>query len=105
MSQFIIFKAQKVNPLQLFLNVSYMKTVCQQFRPSHATQLYVAQLQILTVALEFGKFAIMKLMEARMPMKEATRLREPMMRVPVFREAHAQQFRSFGRATIFVRNI
>ena len=43
----------------------------------------------------------MKPMEARMPMTEATRLREPMMRVPVFREAHAQQFGSFGRATIF----
>ena len=40
-------------------------------------------------------------METRMPMTEATRLREPMMRVPVFREAHAQQFGSFGRATIF----
>ena len=80
-----------------------MKTVCQQFRPSHATQLYVAQLQMvaLTVALEFGKFAIMKLMEARMPMKEATRLREPMMTVPVFREAQPQKFESFGRATIF----
>ena len=35
-----------------------------------------------------------------MPMTEATRLREPMMRVPVFKEAHEQQFGSFGRATI-----
>ena len=41
-------------------------------------------------------------MEARMPMKEATRLREPMMRVPVFREVQPQKFLSFGRATIFV---
>ena len=44
----------------------------------------------------------MKPMEVRMPMKEATRLREPMMRVPVFREMQAQQFGSFGRETIFV---
>ena len=43
----------------------------------------------------------MQPMETRMPMTEATRLREPMIRVPVFREAHAQQFGSFGRATIF----
>ena len=52
----------------------------------------------------------MKLMEARMPMTETTRLRKPMMRVAVFREAHsrssrAQQFGSFGRATILVKNI
>ena len=47
----------------------------------------------------------MKPMEARMRMTEVTRPREPMMRVPVFREAHAQQLRSFGRATIFVKNI
>ena len=46
----------------------------------------------------------MQPMETRMPMTEATRLREPMMRVPVFREAHAQQFGSFGRATI-LKNI
>ena len=47
----------------------------------------------------------MKPMEAKKKMMEATRLREPMMRVPVFREAHAQQLRSFGRATIIVKNI
>ena len=43
----------------------------------------------------------MKPMEARVRMTEATKLREPMMRVPVFREMHAQQFGSFRRATIF----
>ena len=47
----------------------------------------------------------MKLMETRRRMTEETTPREPMMRVPVFRVAHAQQFRSFGRATIFVKNI
>ena len=47
----------------------------------------------------------MKVMETRRRITEVTTPREPMMRVPVFREAHAQQFRSFGRATIFVRNI
>ena len=45
----------------------------------------------------------MKPMEVRMPMKEVTRLREPMMRVPVFREAHPKLFGSFGTATIFVK--
>ena len=45
----------------------------------------------------------MKLMETRRRMTEETTPREPMMRVPVFRVAHAQQFRSFGRATIFVK--
>ena len=39
-SQLIIFKAQQVNPLQLYLNVSYMKTVCQQFQTVLRTQLY-----------------------------------------------------------------
>ena len=43
-------------------------------------------------------------MDARMPMTEATRLREPMIRVPVFNEAHAQQFGSFGKATIFQKS-
>ena len=43
----------------------------------------------------------MKPMEVRMRMTEVTRPREPMMRVPVFREMHAQQFGSFPRATIF----
>ena len=47
----------------------------------------------------------MKPMKKRRRMTEPTRPREPMMRVPVFREAHAQQFRSFGRATIFGKNI
>ena len=46
--------------------------------------------------------AAMKTMEVRMLKAEATRLRAPMMRVPVFREAHAQQVVSFGRETIFV---
>ena len=41
--------------------------------------------------------AAMKTMEVRMLKAEATRLRAPMMRVPVFREMHAQQFGSFGR--------
>ena len=35
--------------------------------------------------------------EATMPMTEATRLREPMTRVPVFKELHAQQLDNFGR--------
>ena len=39
----------------------------------------------------------MKPKEARMRMTQKTRLRAPMMRVPVFREMHAQQFGSFGR--------
>ena len=37
-------------------------------------------------------------MEKTRRMMEATRSRAPMMRVPVCREAHPQQF---GRATIF----
>ena len=44
----------------------------------------------------------MKPKEARMRMTQKTRLRAPMMRVPVFREMHEQQFGSFGRETIFV---
>ena len=47
----------------------------------------------------------MKPMDARMPMTEATRLSEPMIRVPVFKEAHEQQFGSFGRATIFQKKL
>ena len=47
----------------------------------------------------------MKPMEAKRRMMEETTPREPMTRVPVFREAHAQQFRSFGRATIFGKDI
>ena len=35
--------------------------------------------------------------EVIMPMTEATRLREPMTRVPVFKELHAQQLDNFGR--------
>jgi len=42
-------------------------------------------------------------MEAKRRIMEETTPREPMTRVPVFREAHAQQLRSFGRATIFVK--
>ena len=34
----------------------------------------------------------MKPMEARMPTREETRLRAPMMRVPVLREAHPKHF-------------
>ena len=45
----------------------------------------------------------MKPMEANRRIMEETTPREPMTRVPVFREAHAQQLRSFGRATIFVK--
>merc|ERR1719222_1321548 len=45
----------------------------------------------------------MKPMEAKRRIMEETTPREPMTRVPVFREAHAQQLRSFGRATIFVK--
>ena len=44
----------------------------------------------------------MKLMETRRNMTEETTPREPMMRVPVFREMHRQQFRSFGKEHIFV---
>ena len=42
----------------------------------------------------------MRLIEMRMRTTLPTRLRAPMMRVPVFREAQAQQFGSFGRETI-----
>ena len=53
----------------------------------------------------------MKPKEAMMRMTQKTRLRAPMMRVPVFREVHEQQFGSFGRqgrtgqggAAIFVK--
>ena len=45
----------------------------------------------------------MKPMEASRRIMEETKPREAMTRVPVFREAHAQQLRSFGRATIFVK--
>ena len=38
--------------------------------------------------------------EARMQMTQATRLSLPMIRVPVFKEMHAQQFDSFGRLTM-----
>ena len=38
--------------------------------------------------------------EAMMKMTQATRLRAPMIRVPVFKEMHAQQFDSFGRLTM-----
>jgi len=38
--------------------------------------------------------------EAMMQMTKATRLRAPMIRVPVFKEMHAQQFDSFGRLTM-----
>ena len=34
--------------------------------------------------------------EATMPMTEATRLREPMTRVPVFKEAHPPKLASFS---------
>ena len=44
----------------------------------------------------------METMETERRMTEATRPSEPMMRVPVFREMHTQQFRSFGKAHIFV---
>ena len=40
--------------------------------------------------------AAMNPIEVRMPMTEATRLREPMTRVPVFKEVHPQKFESFG---------
>ena len=73
-----------------------MKIVSQQFSSSQC----VLRTQCQIVALTSDP--AMKPIEARMPMTEATRLREPMIRVPVFREAHAQQFGSFGRATIFV---
>ena len=42
----------------------------------------------------------MTTIEAMMKMTEATRLREPMIRVPVFKEMYAQQFDSFGRLTM-----
>ena len=38
--------------------------------------------------------------EAMMQMTKATRLRAPMIRVPVFKEMHAPQFDSFGRLTM-----
>ena len=47
----------------------------------------------------------METMETERRMMEATRPREPMMRVPVFREMQAQQFASFGRETILGRKI
>ena len=43
--------------------------------------------------------------ETRIRMTELTRLRAPMMRVPVFRVTHAQQFASFGRETILATMI
>ena len=39
----------------------------------------------------------MHTIEAMMPMTQVTRLREPMTRVPVFKELHAQQLDNFGR--------
>ena len=38
----------------------------------------------------------MHTIEAMMRKTQATRLREPMTRVPVFKEAHPQKFESFG---------
>ena len=38
--------------------------------------------------------------EAMMKMTQAFRSRTPMIRVPVFKEMHAQQFDSFGRLTM-----
>ena len=39
----------------------------------------------------------MHTIEAMMRKTQATRLREPMTRVPVFKELHAQQLDNFGR--------
>ena len=38
----------------------------------------------------------MHTIEAMMPMTQATRLREPMTRVPVFKEAHPPKLASFS---------
>ena len=46
-----------------------------------------------------------RIIETRMRMAEPTRLRAPMKRVPVFREAHTQKFETFGRETILVTKI
>ena len=43
--------------------------------------------------------------ERRTRMTSATTPRAPMMRVPVFREAHPPQLASVGRETILVRKI
>ena len=61
----------------------------------------MAVFKFLKVALTFDP--AMKPMEASRRIMEETKPREAMTRVPVFREAHAQQLRSFGRATIFVK--
>ena len=42
----------------------------------------------------------MKPMAMSKPMTEATRFKLPMISVPVFKEAHAQQLGTFGRVTI-----
>ena len=42
----------------------------------------------------------MKPIAMRKPMTENTRFKLPMISVPVFKEAHAQQFGTFGRVTI-----
>ena len=40
------------------------------------------------------------LTETKMPRMEAMPVIQPMIRVPVFKEMHAQQFDSFGRLTM-----
>merc|ERR1712018_611467 len=45
-------------------------------------------------------FIPIRAIEMGMKMRAPTRLRKPMMSVPVFREMQAQQFVSFGRETI-----
>ena len=84
-SQLIIFKAQK--SLAIISDwVIYIQTVKA-----------ISEFQMVAQTVD----PAMKPMKKRRRMTEPTRPREPMMRVPVFREMHAQQFGSFPRATIF----
>ena len=47
----------------------------------------------------------MNTIEAMMRVIQATRLREPMTRVPVFKEAHPQKFESLGSFGMVKQNL
>ena len=47
----------------------------------------------------------MNTIEAKMRTTQATRLREPMTRVPVFKEAHPQKFESLGSFGMVKQNL
>ena len=47
----------------------------------------------------------MNTIEAMMRMTQPTRLREPMTRVPVFKEAHPQKFESLGSFGMVKQNL